>query len=338
MKGLLPATLLLTSTALSAVVNTAIAADAAVQTAPANRYANRPFPGAEATVTALLSKDLSDREAQTLFGHLFARHDDFETVVELLEERADEQPEAALVQLRFGQAACQLAGHPDTGMLGKAGLAGDCRDALEKASELDPKLLNAWRGLFDFYRQAPGVVGGGIDKAEAVVAKIALIDPAEAEQARATLAGQQEQYDKMRGHFAKAAELNPAKAEEFRFRESMALVRAKQYEAAYEVLGSLLKTTDTELAAQVQYQLGRTAVIAANPAWCAAAEGHLQAYLARTDLTTDMPAKSWAAFRLGQVYELMGKAELSRQQYLWAAGQQPDEPLKAELKKKGIKA
>ena len=309
-----------------------------VSEAETNRYANQAYAGPEATVALLLKPDTSMREAQTLIGQLQSRHDDFETVVELLEEAADDENAGAMTHLRFGQASCQLINHPDTGMLSKAGLAGDCRDAFERATQLDPTLLLAWQGLFDFYRQAPSIAGGGIDKAEAVVAKIAQIDAAEAEQARATLAAQQEQFDKMRGHFAKAAELNPAKAEEYRFRESMTLVRIEQYEAAYEVLGSLLKTTDAELAAQVQYQLGRTAVVAANPAWCAAAEGHLRAYLARTDLTTDMPAKSWAAFRLGQVYELMGKAELSRQQYLWAASQQPDEPLKAELKKKGIKA
>ncbi|MFZ5843992.1 MAG: hypothetical protein ACOY3E_13980 [Pseudomonadota bacterium] len=326
------------------LVASACAVAVSVVQAETNRFAHQPYGGPEATVALLLKSDTSMREAQTLIGHLHSRHDDFETVVELLEEAADDEQAGALTHLRFAHASCQLINHPDTGMLSKAGLAGDCRDGFERATQLDPALLPAWQGLFDFYRQAPSVVGGGIDKAEAVIEKMARLDAAEAELARATLAGQQEQSEKMLGHyakaaelFAKAAELNPAKAEEYRFREGMALVRAKQYDAGYSVLDALLKTTDKELAAQVQYQLGKTTVVAANPAWCAAAESHLQAYLARTDLTPDMPAKSWAAFRLGQVYELMGRAELSRQQYLWAAGQQPDEPLKAELKKKGIK-
>lgn len=336
MKGLLPTGILLTSIALSVVAEIAVAADASAQTAPANRYAKLPYPGAEATVTALLSKDLSDREAQTLFGHLFARHDDFETVVELLEEQVDEQPEVALVQLRFGQAACQLAGHPDTGMLGKAGLAGDCRDALETASKLDPKLLNAWRGLFDFYRQAPGVVGGGVDKAEALLPTIAALDPVAAELAQASLAMQLKNFGKMREHYAKAASLKPERADEIRLQEVLVLMRLEDYPAAHTLLKSL-QQSQTADALQVQYQLGRIAVLAAKSDWYADAEKCLLAYLEQPELSDEYPAKSWAAFRLGQLYELMGKTEQSKQRYQWAASQKPDEQLKAELKKKGLK-
>lgn len=303
-----------------------------------NRYANAGYAGPEGTVALVLKADTNAVEAQSLFGQLFARHDDFETVVELLEEAAEADDAVALTHLRFAQASCQLANHPDTGMLSKPGLASDCRASFEQASRLDPKLLPAWQGLFDYYRMAPAIAGGDVDKARAIIGKIAALDPAEAELAMATLAAMDEQIDQMRSHFAKAAELKPTEAESYRFREALALMRFNQFEPAYAVLQSLQASSEPAMATQVQYQLGRIAVLASKADWYADAERHLQAYLARTDLTSDMPAKSWAAFRLGQVYELMGKAELSRQQYLWAAGQQPDEPLKAELKKKGIKA
>lgn len=310
----------------------------ALTAAEPNRYANAGYAGPEGTVALLLKADTNSREAQSLFGQLFARHDDFETVVELLEEAAEADDAGALPHLRFAQASCQLANHPDTGMLSKPGLASDCRAGFEQASKLDPKLLPAWQGLFDYYRIAPAIAGGDIDKAKALIDKMAALDPAEAELAKATLAAMDEQIDQMRSHFAKAAELKPAEAEDYRFREALALMRFNQFEPAYAVLQQLQTSTDAVVATQVQYQFGRIAVLASKAEWYVDAERQLQAYLARTDLTPDTPAKSWAAFRLGQLYELMGKAELSRKQYLWAASQQPDELLKAELKKKGIKA
>ena len=245
-----------------------------------------------------------------------------------------------MLQLYFGQLSCMLAGHAETGMLGKAGYAGDCRDALEAATTLNPKLLLAWQGLFDFYRMAPGVVGGGIDKAERVIERIATLDPAQAELARASLALQQEQYVKMREYFAKAAVLDPSKAEQIRLQEGLALMRIEDYPAAHALLKALqAKGTQSrsEDAAHVQYQLGRIAVLAAQPGWYDDAEQQLLAYLERSDLSSSHPSKPWAAFRLGQLYELMGKTDQAKQRYQWAATQQPDTRLKAELKKKAIK-
>jgi len=301
-----------------------------------NRFVSTPYNGPEATVSQLLQADLNDKEAQFLLTRLAENHDDFEEAVDLLEDAAEAAPDKALTQLRFGQASCQLAGHPETGMLSKAGLAGDCREAFEAASKLEPTLLNAWRGLFDFYRMAPGIVGGGVEKAEAVIGKIAAIDAAEAELARASLAVQAEKPAAVREHFAKAIALKPAKADEYRFQEALILMRLEDYSAAYETLKNLRGSATVD-EAQLQYQTGRIAVLASHANWYSEAEQSLLDYLNRADLTAEHPTKPWAAFRLGQLYELMGKPEQSRSRYQWAASQQPDNRLKTELKKKGIK-
>lgn len=294
------------------------------------------YPAARAAAEPLLQQDASEAQAHYWLGRIALRTGDLDTAVDELEEAVDAAPDNAEFQLRFGQASCALAGHPDTGMLRKAGLAGDCRDGFEAATKLDPTLLAGWQGLFEFYRQAPGIVGGGVDKAEALLGTIDALDPAEGQVARAGLAVQQERHADASAHLAKAAELKPAKADEYRFQQALALMQGKQFDAAYALLNSA--QAGDAVAANVQYQLGRIAVLAERSEWYAGAERALLAYLDRDDLTEAQPNKAWAAFRLGQLYELMGKPALAAARFQWAAGQQPDERLQDELKKKKVRS
>ncbi len=53
------------------------------------------------------------------------------------------------------------------------------REAFEKSLELDPTNRDALGDLFDYYLNAPGFLGGGTDKAEALAHRIEAIDPPE---------------------------------------------------------------------------------------------------------------------------------------------------------------
>ncbi len=64
------------------------------------------------------------------------------------------------------------------GLLAKPGWAKRCRVAYEKAIALDPKDVDAHWALMEFYRQAPGFVGGGADKARAQAEVIRTLDAA----------------------------------------------------------------------------------------------------------------------------------------------------------------
>jgi cytochrome c-type biogenesis protein CcmH/NrfG len=57
--------------------------------------------------------------------------------------------------------------------------AGKARDSFEKALQLDPNNRDALGDLFDYYLDAPGFLGGGTDKAEALARRIEALDPPE---------------------------------------------------------------------------------------------------------------------------------------------------------------
>lgn len=73
-------------------------------------------------------------------------------------------------------------------------LAKRTRAEFEEAVRLNPRNAEALADLGDFYRQAPGVVGGGIEKAEAIAARLDKVDPARAHKLLGQIAEQQKDY------------------------------------------------------------------------------------------------------------------------------------------------
>jgi tetratricopeptide (TPR) repeat protein len=73
-------------------------------------------------------------------------------------------------------------------------LAKRTRAEFEDAVRLNPRNVQALSDLGDFYRQAPSVVGGGIDKAEGIVADLEKIDQARADELRGRIAEQKKDF------------------------------------------------------------------------------------------------------------------------------------------------
>lgn len=62
------------------------------------------------------------------------------------------------------------------------------RSEFEQAVSLDPHNAPALSDLGEFYREAPGVVGGGLDKAETIAGRLDRINPPRAHELRAAIA------------------------------------------------------------------------------------------------------------------------------------------------------
>ena len=87
-------------------------------------------------------------------------------------------PENAQYHLWLGRVYGEKADH--SGFLTAAGLAKKVRSEFETAVRLNPDSAEARTDLAEFYMEAPGIVGGGRDKAEAQAQKIATMDPVRA--------------------------------------------------------------------------------------------------------------------------------------------------------------
>lgn len=90
--------------------------------------------------------------------------------------------------------------------------ASRARQCFEKAVALDPHNGEAMNDLFDYYLNAPGFLGGGIEKAEAIAKRIARERPAESHFEQAQLAEKKKDYHAAEAQLRGAIELAPRDA------------------------------------------------------------------------------------------------------------------------------
>ena len=88
-------------------------------------------------------------------------------------------------------------------------LAKRVRSEFEEAVKLNPRNADALADLGEFYKDAPGAVGGGIDKAEGIASQLDKVDPARAHELRGQIAAGRKDYDTAEREFKQAIAAGP---------------------------------------------------------------------------------------------------------------------------------
>jgi tetratricopeptide (TPR) repeat protein len=88
-------------------------------------------------------------------------------------------------------------------------LASKARQNFEKAVELDGRNAEAINDLFSYYLEAPGFLGGGLDKAAALAKRIEALDKVEYHYALAQLAEKRKEFKTAEFHFRQAFSMAP---------------------------------------------------------------------------------------------------------------------------------
>ncbi len=162
---------------------------------------HRPLEARQAFETlAVTNPDNAD--IQFYLGRLALQRDDPEKAATYLEKAVELAPNDSRMHLRLGDAYGRSA--QKAGFFSKTGWALKSKAAYEKAVGLDPKNITARQSLLEFYRQAPGFAGGGMDLAYAEAAEIQKLDPVRGAIALATLYAGENKYSEA---FAKYDEI-----------------------------------------------------------------------------------------------------------------------------------
>jgi Flp pilus assembly protein TadD len=160
-----------------------------------------------ASLRVLDAEPAPDAAVYELTGKNYFMLGEYEKAIHSLEKAIAGAPAVSDYYLWLGRAWGRRA--ETGGVLLAPGRASKARQALEKAIALDPRNGEAMNDLFEYYLNAPGVLGGGAEKAEALAKRIEHERPAEYHHELSQLADRKKQYSDALSHLRKAMEMAP---------------------------------------------------------------------------------------------------------------------------------
>jgi len=153
---------------------------------------------------------IPDAATFELSGKNYFMLGDYDKAAKLFEKARALAPAVSDYSLWLGRAYGRRA-ETETWLLAPAH-ASKARQWLENAVALDPRNHEAMNDLFDYYLSAPGFMGGGAEKAEAIARRIEHERPAEYHHELSQLADRRKHYDDAVMHLRKAMELAPGES------------------------------------------------------------------------------------------------------------------------------
>ena len=153
-----------------------------------------------------LSKAPDDADSYNLLCRAYFVLENWDAAVRSCQKAVSLQPSHSDFHLWLGRAYGEKASRAN--FLSAAGLAKKVRNEFETAVRLDPTNLEARADLAQFYVEAPGLVGGGKDKAEAQARELSILDPPEAEMIQAWIAEKNKNLPAAENHFRAAVDLS----------------------------------------------------------------------------------------------------------------------------------
>ena len=309
MRVLLPVSAALVVAALSA---------GAQCTPPVQKLVNdQKYDEARAEAQALIAKNAADDAALNCMGRVYMAMDKAGNAAEWFEKAIKANDKASVHHLWLGNSIGDQAQHANK--LKQPFMARSIKSEFDKAVELDPTSIDARHGLIQFYSQAPGVMGGSMDKAK--------------DQAREI-----EKLNAMRGHL-EMAQLLETKDKDLvaAEREFVAAVgaapdstpaysnlaqfyrRQKKYPEAIAIYERLLKTKPDALNAHLN--IGYNLALSGQS--LDRGEREIKEWLAEPPKDAPSANFGFAHYVLGMIYERQSKKDAARAEYQSALALNP---------------
>jgi tetratricopeptide (TPR) repeat protein len=170
------------------------------------------FVGISLALMLLQAEAAGQPEAAALIeqGQLFYAKEDYERAMDAFEEAVHLAPNVSQHHVWLGRAYGRRAQNTSKWkFLSALSLARKTREHFERAGELDQTNKDALLSLFEFYLQAPGMIGGGVDKAQQLAGRIEKLYPAEGARCWGAIHEKTEEFDLAEQKLRQAREREP---------------------------------------------------------------------------------------------------------------------------------
>jgi len=271
-------------------------------------YQEGHYDQAIEALEAAIGKAPADATLHYWLGRSYYELSDYGKSISSLDRAVTLDSSNAEYHLWLGLACGRKA--EESNMFTAFGLARRTHHEFQVAVQLDKTNLEAQRDLIRFMLNAPGFLGGGDDHALQQMAALALVDPVQADLARA-------EYFASRKKFDQAAEQYGRLLRSDRHKPGVYFEIAEYYrdrddpEDMKKCLDIVSKVSPADQ--RMDYYLGVQLVLAnSDPG---AAEKYLRMYLADVPANSAFPSQSSAHEWLGKLYEAQNRPDQAADEY-----------------------
>jgi tetratricopeptide (TPR) repeat protein len=286
--------------------------------------AEQKFDEARSEVDALLKKSATDDAALHCMGRIAMAQGKSGDAVDWLEKAVKANDKNALHHLQLGNALGTEA--QKASKLRQPFLARRVKTEFELAVACDPKLADAHEGLMQFYLQAPGVVGGSLEKAKEQAQIIATLSPYDGHVAMASIARHDKDVAGEQRELEAALTAAPDSANAW-YQLELFYQNQQKWPQAFALLERAFKDRPADLVAHFYY--GRAAAISGEN--LDRGERELKQWLTTAAPSAPTVSQSAGHWRLGMIYEKAGKKESARAEYQLAVSLNPKSDAKKML-------
>jgi tetratricopeptide (TPR) repeat protein len=206
-----------------------------------------------------LSSAPADAELSNLLCRAYFALEDWNRAESSCRKAASLDPDNSRFHLWLGRVYGEKADRAN--FMAAAGLAGKVRGEFERAVQLNPKDVDARLDLAEFYLAAPGIVGGGEQKARAQAQFIATVNPAREHWVYARIAEQKKDTATAEREYHQYIDLSQGDAEAW-LNLALFLRRQKRFDEMEQAIVKLSQAPMPKLdvlveASQMLYRAGR---------------------------------------------------------------------------------
>jgi len=270
-----------------------------------NHYQKGEYKKAVDLLAPIGKKPDATAEISFWLGKSFLKVREWDKAVKEMEKIVEMEPANAVYHLWLGRAYGARAENRFFGFNDARRLHGE----FKKAKALAPENIDIRFDLLEFYAQAPGIVGGGEDKAWIEAEEITKLNPIVGYTARATIYERKEKWDLAQKEYMKATEEYPENADIHKDMAQFQLSR-ENYKGALENALRSLSLNDASkqgllIVAISRIHLGRD---------LEKAEQDLQTFLSNP-LEEEDPAPEEIYYWQGVLYHQKGEKEKSKEAF-----------------------
>lgn len=248
-----------------------------------------------------------DPEGYYYLGRIFFRQRDYNKAEKSLKKAIKLQPNSSLYHTWMGNTYGNKIN--DVNFLKKMSMAKKIKNHFTTALELDENNLEAREGLVHFYKEAPGIAGGSVEKAMEHAKILKSQDKYQGYSLMAQIYEKQKNYDLTEQEFVSAVEEFPDSLGA-NYRLGYFYQRMAKWDKAFEIFEQVIADSAENWGAW--YQLGRTGALSGLN--LDRSELALRKYLT-WEPDENNPSHAATHWRLGMIYEHKGRKNLARQEY-----------------------